>query len=66
MRLFGSPPNAVQAFESMSEWPSKQNGDVAWVYVSIHGSSAAEAVTVVVAEEGGRLAIRSIEDWGRP
>lgn len=50
---------------SMENWPAKQSGDVGWVYVSVLGNGFVEAVTVVVANSSGRLAIREIE-WGRP
>jgi hypothetical protein len=51
---------------TMDEWPEKQAGDVGWAYVSIFkdapGVSFAEAVTVIVTEDG---LIRDIV-WGRP
>ena len=65
MRLFGGAPSAAETVESMDDWPSRLPGDVAWVYVSIHGANAGEAVAVVVTREMSTLVIRSIE-WGRP
>ncbi|HYC51967.1 MAG TPA: hypothetical protein VEB19_12715 [Gemmatimonadaceae bacterium] len=50
---------------AMDDWPDKQPGDAGWVYVSIVGEEVIEAVTVIVADAGGALGIRSVE-WGRP
>lgn len=50
---------------SMENWPAKKPQDVGWVYVSVQGNGFVEAVTVVVANSSGYLAIRDIE-WGRP
>ncbi len=47
------------------DWPGRQPGDLGWVYVSISTPEYGEAVTVVVAEAGGKAGVRSIE-WGRP
>jgi hypothetical protein len=50
---------------SMENWPDKQPDDVGLTYVSISGDDFNEAVTVIVANVGGRHLIREIE-WGRP
>src|SRR5688572_3094665 len=55
MRLFGNVPKSVEALQSMDNWPTKRPGDVAWIYVSIHGKNAGEAVSVVVAREATAL-----------
>ena len=47
--------------QTLDTWPEKKKGDVGWVYVAIAGDDFSEAVTVVVAQVGDRLAIRSIE-----
>ena len=65
MRLFGNVPKEIQTIERMQDWPTKQHEDVAWVYVSIHGDNAGEAVTVIVTHDAAGLGIRQIE-WGRP
>jgi len=49
----------------MQEWPDKLPGDVGWAYVGIEGDDFVEAVSVVVADVGGKLLIREV-DWGRP
>ena len=61
------PPNLIEAInvDSMEGWPSRQERDVGWAYVAICGEGYSEAVSVVVAEEGGREVIRKVE-WGRP
>ena len=71
LRLFPDsaegPPALVQFDEqfAMDDWPDKQPGDVGWAYVSLCGEHVIEAVTVIVADVGGALRIRSVE-WGRP
>ena len=65
VEYFGSPPSFVQVVQAMTEWPGKMPGDVGWAYAAIAGEGESEAVTVVVASEGGKHVIRSIE-WGRP
>lgn len=47
------------------DWPDRQPGDLGWVYVSISTPEYGEAVTVVVAQDGEKAGVRSIE-WGRP
>lgn len=59
------PPTTIEAVTAMSTWPDKQPGDREWVYVAMMNDTFSEAVTVVIAEEEGRLVVRSIE-WGRP
>jgi hypothetical protein len=61
----GEPVTRVDVITTMDRWPDERPGDVGWVYVSIAGETFGEAVTVVVAREGDRLVIRSLE-WGRP
>ena len=58
-------PTVVQVMTTMSDWPARESSDTEWVYVAIANDSYSEAVTVVVMQDGSRLAIRSIE-WGRP
>lgn len=57
-------PESAQVFSSEADWPAKQPGDLAWLYVTIDSENG-EAVTVTVSREKGRLTIREIE-WGRP
>jgi hypothetical protein len=58
-------PTIIQVMNTLSDWPAKELSDTEWVYVAIANDTYSEAVTVVVTQEGSRLAIRSIE-WGRP
>lgn len=64
---FINPPHAAVPIGDMADWqlPARQAGDVAWVYTAIVGEGDSEAVTLIIAKEADRLAIRSIE-WGRP
>ena len=61
------PVRQVEVMEDfvLDDWPDKQDGDIASVYVSLVGDDYVEAVSVVLAEETGALRIRQIE-WGRP
>jgi hypothetical protein len=61
------PIRQVEVMEDtiLRDWPDKQEGDVAWVYVSLVGDSYAEAVSLVLAEQAGATRIRHLE-WGRP
>jgi hypothetical protein len=52
-------------FKVLDYWPARQLGDVGWAYVAISGDGFSEAVTVTVADMGGRMMIRELE-WGRP
>ena len=49
----------------MDKWLRKTPQDFGWAYVSVDGDGYCEAVTVMVSDDGGKLAIREIE-WGRP
>lgn len=51
--------------EHLARWPDRREKDHGWIYVSITGTGFAEAVTVVVTDEGGAARIRQLE-WGRP
>ena len=59
------PTEPIEVGPTMDQWPTKQESDVGWVYVSIAGDVYSEAVSVVVTEESGELAIRDVE-FGRP
>lgn len=63
----GGPPDLIEVIQvdDMHEWPSRQEQDIGWAYIAICGDGYSEAVSVVVAEEGGREVIRMVE-WGRP
>ncbi len=65
----GSPGGIqeVQVMEEgiVEEWPEKQPGDVASVYVALTGAGFAEAVTVIIVQRNDNLLIRHL-DWGRP
>ncbi len=61
----GGAAKEVRVMTALDYWPAKQLGDVGWAYVAISGDSFSEAVTVTVAEFGGRMLIRELE-WGRP
>ncbi|MET0555024.1 MAG: hypothetical protein ABW221_18420 [Vicinamibacteria bacterium] len=66
MTAYGSGAATRFAVQTTLEtWAAQAPGDVQWVYVSIENDTFSEAVAVVVAREGPRLAVRSIE-WGRP
>ena len=49
----------------LEDWPGKQNGDLAVVYVALTGASFSEAVTLTLVQQGEDALIRQIE-WGRP
>jgi hypothetical protein len=49
----------------MRSWRRRAADDFGWAYVAINGADYCEAVAVVIAKAGERLAIREIE-WGRP
>ena len=49
----------------VEDWPAKQAGDVAIIFVALNGESFAEAVTVTVVNYKGTHLIRHLE-WGRP
>lgn len=63
-------PGGIQDVQVVEEgivenWPAKQPGDVASVYVALTGVGFAEAVTVTVVQRHHNLLIRHL-DWGRP
>ncbi len=62
-------PGSITGVKAMDEiledWPDKQKGDVASVYVALDGDNFCEGVYLTVAQEDGQLRIRDIE-WGRP
>jgi len=49
----------------LEEWPAKQDGDVASIYISLEGENFCEAVSVIVTQEDGDLRLRDLQ-WGRP
>lgn len=57
--------NFVEVMETMTDWPTRVEGDLGWVYVAIAGDDFSEAVAVIVSEDDGEQRIREIE-WGRP
>ena len=59
------PPDFVEIMETLTDWPSRADGDIGWAYVAISGDGFSEAVAVVVSEDGDNKRIREIE-WGRP
>lgn len=61
------PIRTVRVVEegTVEDWPGKQPGDVAIVYVALNGDGFSEAVTVTVVEQHGRHLISQLE-WGRP
>ena len=50
---------------TLEEWPGKQAGDLAVVYVALNGDSFSEAVTLTLTQHGEEALIRHLE-WGRP
>ena len=63
-------PGPFRNFQVMEEfiledWPAKQDGDVASIYISLEGDNFCEAVSVIVARQDSDLRIRELE-WGRP
>jgi len=61
------PIRQVEVMEDfiLEEWPDKQDGDIAIVYISLAGDRFNEAVTVTLTHEAGDIRIRHLE-WGRP
>ncbi len=61
------PIQRAQVMEDFSlvDWPGKQPGDLAVVYVALNGESFSEAVTLTMAQYGDDTLIRQLE-WGRP
>lgn len=63
-------PDSIQEAQVMDDftledWPGKQPGDLAVVYVALNGNSFSEAVTLTLAQYGEEVLIRHLE-WGRP
>ena len=55
----------IEVGETMTEWPAKENTDIAWVYVSLGGDMYSEALILIIAAEKDSLKVREIE-FGRP
>jgi hypothetical protein len=49
----------------LEDWPDKQPGDLAVVYVALNGDNFSEAVTLTLAQYGDAAQIRHLA-WGRP
>jgi hypothetical protein len=49
----------------LEDWPAKEDGDVARIYVALNGEDFSQAAYLTIAEEDGENRIREIE-WGRP
>jgi hypothetical protein len=49
----------------LDDWPDKQDGDIASVYISLVGDGYVEAVSVILTKGTGVTRIRHLE-WGRP
>jgi hypothetical protein len=67
---YGSGPiNRAVVMEEclLTEWqyPPMEADDVVWLYVSLEGDDFLEAVSLIVHQWQGKLAIRWLE-WGRP
>jgi len=68
--MIASAPGPIREAQVMEEfiledWPGKQRGDLAVVYVALSGESFSEAVTLTLAQSGNNTLIRHLE-WGRP
>lgn len=50
---------------TLEDWPGKQPGDLAVVYVALNGDSFSEAVTLTLKQHCENILIRHLE-WGRP
>jgi hypothetical protein len=50
---------------TLKNWPGKQLGYLADVYVALNGESFSEAVSLTLAEYGQEILIRHLA-WGRP
>ena len=50
---------------TLEDWPGRQVGGLAVVYVALNGSSFSEAVTLTLAQHSKNVKIRHLE-WGRP
>ena len=49
----------------LEDWPAKQDGDVASIYIALSGDNFCEAVSIKVTQQDGELRVRDLE-WGRP
>ena len=70
MNISAYAPGPIQEAQVMEnfileDWPGKQQGDLAVVYVALSGESFSEAVTLTLVQVGAESMIRHIE-WGRP
>ncbi|WP_024892108.1 hypothetical protein [Luteimonas huabeiensis] len=59
----GPEPDRIEVSASRRDWPDREDDDLGWVYMLLHGGET-EGVAVTVARERDRTAIRDIE-WGR-
>ena len=66
-RYAPGPILSVEVMEEciLEEWPAKEYGDVASIYIALNGDNFCEAAYVIVSAQAGQLRIRDIE-WGRP
>jgi hypothetical protein len=55
----------IEVAQTLRDWPSKEDSDLGWVYVSLGGDVYSEAVVVVVTLEDGEPRVRDVE-FGRP
>ncbi len=68
MRSYASGPiTEVEVMKDfiLKDWPTKQDGDIACIYVALNGDGFCEAAYLRIAEQDGACRIRDIE-WGRP
>ncbi|AGF53519.1 ssr5092 (plasmid) [Synechocystis sp. PCC 6803] len=56
---------ALLSPERQRQYPPMEPNDVVWLYVSLEGEDFVEAVSVIIEDREGKLAIRWLE-WGRP
>jgi len=59
------PIQDVEVMESLTAWPDRKPGDIAWVYVALTSDLFSEAVSVVLCATPAGTRVREIE-WGRP
>ncbi|NJM41229.1 MAG: hypothetical protein HC853_10905 [Anaerolineae bacterium] len=50
---------------TLEDWPDKQAGDIAWVYVALEDKAFAEAARLALCKADEGVRIRQI-GWGRP
>ena len=68
MRRYAPGPfTDMQVMEDfiLEDWPAKQDGDVASIYIALSGDNFCEAVSIIVTQQDGGLRVRDLE-WGRP